>query len=393
MKISNLQARQFLLHRHGLLGKHLFHGKDGVMSYIKSVGCIQYDPVNICGRNADIALNSRIKGYKAEMLYDLLYKDRRLIDYFDKNLAIFPVEDLPIFLRDKLGDGTYASAYNDRGGEAVERIKPLITQLINERGHISAKDVGVDETIVWDWGAMSSLPRAALESMYFRGELIVHHKKGTIKSYAFTKDHVPPDILNAAMPFKTAGECIAWRVKRRIGAVGMLWNKASDAWLGLKLKAAERNAAFGKLLDDGTIFEVSVEGLETPLYVLEDEREMLESVLPAKGVAARTEFIAPLDCLMWDRNLIEALFGFRYKWEIYTPQEQRKYGPYVLPILHGNSFVGRVDAARKDRQLVINNIWTESGKPLSGRAKSAFDKCTDRFAAFNGCTDVIISAD
>jgi len=354
------------------------------MTFIKRSGCLQYDPVDLCGRNADIALHSRVSGYTQELLEELLYKERRLIDYFDKNLSIFPVEDFPVFVSEKPSGG-YAEAYDARGGEAVQQIKPRIRQLIAERGYISAKDVDVDEKIVWHWGTLTSLPRAALESMYFRGELVIHHKTGTNKSYAFTKDLLPAKVLNAALPFKTVEERQAWLVKRRIGAVGMLWNRSSDAFLGSRLKPAQRAAAFNKLLAEGEIFEVSVKDIKEPFYVREDERAELEEVLSGAEYRARPEFIAPLDNLLWDRRLIGALFGFEYKWEIYTPQAKRKYGPYTLPFLYGDNFAGRVDITRRGRAILINKVWTENGKSLTGKIKTAFNDCAKRFAEFNGC--------
>ena len=63
INITNRQARQFLLYKHGLLGEHKFSGKKGVMDFAHQVGCIQFDPVDVCGRSADIVLNSRVKGY------------------------------------------------------------------------------------------------------------------------------------------------------------------------------------------------------------------------------------------------------------------------------------------------------------------------------------------
>jgi len=375
------------LRRHGLIGEHVFKGKEGVMAFIKRAGSIQFDPVDLCGRNADIALNSRVYGYTKEMLEELLYKERRLIDYFDKNLSIFPVEDFPVFVSEKPSGG-YAEAYDARGGEAVQQIKPHIRQLIEERGNISAKEVDVDEKIVWHWGTIASLPRAALESMYFRGELVIHHKTGTNKSYAFAQDLLPSEVLNAPSPFKTEEERHAWLVKRRIGAVGMLWNKSSDAFLGLRLKPAQREAAFRKLLDGGEIFEASVKGMKEPLYIREDERAVLEEALSVGEYQSRAEFIAPLDNLLWDRQLIEALFGFYYRWEIYTPQNKRKYGPYTLPFLYGDNFEGRVDMTRRGRALLINKVWTENGKPLTGKVKTAFEECLSRFAEFNSCDRV-----
>jgi uncharacterized protein YcaQ len=387
MTLTNAQARLFLLRRHGLAGEHVFKGKEGVMAFIKRAGCLQFDPVDLCGRNADIALNSRVYGYTKEMLEDLLYKERRLIDYFDKNLSIFPVEDFLVFVSEKPSGG-YAEAYDARGGEAVQQIKPRIRQLIAERGQISAKEVNVDDKIVWHWGALASLPRAALESMYFRGELIIHHKTGVNKSYAFAKELLPAGILNAPLPFGTEEERQAWLVKRRIGSVGMLWNRTGGAFLGLRLKPAQRAAAFGKLLAEGEIFEVSVKGIKEPFYIREDERAALEEILAGVECQARSEFIAPLDNLLWDRRLIEALFGFEYRWEIYTTQEKRKYGPYTLPFLYGDNFAGRVDITRRGRALLINEVWTENGKPFSKKTGAAFEECAERFAEFNNCERV-----
>ena len=87
------QARQFMLLKQGLLGKHRFIGKEGAYRYVRQAGCIQYDPVDVCGRNAELTLQSRVKGFKKRMLDDLLYKDRLLVDYSDKELSIWPTED------------------------------------------------------------------------------------------------------------------------------------------------------------------------------------------------------------------------------------------------------------------------------------------------------------
>ena len=66
-------------------------------------------------------------------------------------------------------------------------------------------------------------------------------------------------------------------------------------------------------------------------------------------MAARTEhnyarFIAPLDNLLWDRKMLEMLFGFSYRWEVYTPVAKRKFGYYVLPVLYNDRFVARFEA-------------------------------------------------
>ena len=80
------QARRFILSKQGLLGKYRFVGKPGAYQYIRQSGCIQYDPVDVCGKNAELTLQSRVRGFTKKMLADLLYKDRLLVDYTDKEL-------------------------------------------------------------------------------------------------------------------------------------------------------------------------------------------------------------------------------------------------------------------------------------------------------------------
>ena len=50
--ISVQQARQFILVKQGLIGAHRFIGKDGAYAFVRQAGCIQFDPVDVCGKNA-----------------------------------------------------------------------------------------------------------------------------------------------------------------------------------------------------------------------------------------------------------------------------------------------------------------------------------------------------
>ncbi len=391
LTVSKEQARRFMLLKQGLLGEYKYSGKQGVLDFVNQAGCVQFDPVNVCGQSADIVLHSRVKDYSKEMLDELLYKDRLLVDYFDKNLCIFPVEYLTVFWHIKPGGG-YAETYHRRGGEVVEKIEPLICRLIEEQGDISASEIKIDDDAGWNRKMSSSLPRVALESMYFRGELIIHHKTGKNKSYAFAKDHIPEAILSAPLPFKSKDERLAWHVLRRIGAVGLLWNKASDAWLGLSMKLAQRQRAFERLQNEGKIKELHIEFLNNAFYFKTEDEPLLELASSACS-EGRCEFIAPLDSLMWDRKLIKLLFDFDYTWEIYTPAEKRKYGAYVLPILYGEGFIGRIEVVndRKTKTLVVKNIWYEDGVKKSRTLKNAMKKCIERFSKFNDCLDISYS--
>ena len=76
LTVTKGEARRFILSRQGLLGKHRFSGKRGAYLYVRQAGCIQYDPVDVCGKNAELTLQSRVKGFSKKMLADLLVKEQ-----------------------------------------------------------------------------------------------------------------------------------------------------------------------------------------------------------------------------------------------------------------------------------------------------------------------------
>ena len=221
--LTNKQARRFMLMKHGLIGDFKFTGKKGILDFVHQAGCIQYDPIDVCGKNAELVLQSRVKGFTKQMLYSLLYEDRTLIDYFDKNLSIIKTTDWPYFWR-------YREAHKNggRSHSEVNEVCDEIISIIRKQGAVSSADIGFNDTVKWYWSD-TKLSRAALETMYFRGDLVVHHKKGTIKYYDFAENCIDSELLNSPNPFPDELGHQKWRVIRRIGAVGLLWNKPSDA--------------------------------------------------------------------------------------------------------------------------------------------------------------------
>ena len=170
------EARNFLFFRQGLMGKKRYIGKEGVMEFIKSVGCIQFDPIDVCGKNPELVLQSRVEGFKKEMLYELLYEERRLLDHFDKSLAIYPTEFWPCFQRVR-------DEFRERAlkREETNDIAAEVMEIIRRKGFVSSSDIGYKDTIVGDWGNKSKLARAVLEVLYYQGDTMIHHKRGTRK--------------------------------------------------------------------------------------------------------------------------------------------------------------------------------------------------------------------
>ncbi len=385
MKATIQQMRRFLLRRHGLLGARQFTGADGLMAYVRQCGCIQFDPVDVCGKSHELALLARIKGFSHGMLRALLYEQRQLIDYFDKNLCILPVEDWPC-----LEHMRQWYRQNSRSREQLETIWPKVLETVHRLGNVSAAELGLEGSADWYW-SRSSLSRVALETLYFRGDLVVHHKTGAIKSYALATDCLPAELLNTPTPFPDDLSRMQWQVLRRIGAIGALWNRPSDAWLGVDgMKSAERRQIFTGLEQEGSIVPVEVEGLKEPLYIKAGEQTALTAAARPFTGQKQARLLPPLDCLMWDRKLIKALFDFDYKWEIYTPAQKRKYSYYVLPLLYGETFAGRIEPVldRKGRRLEIRNLWLEEGFRDSAAFRKAVEAELQLLAAFHGVTEI-----
>ena len=240
LTITKQQAARFILAKQGLIGSYRFIGKDGAYDYVHQAGCIQFDPVDVCGKNAELTLQSRVKGFTKSMLRELLYEDRKLVDYVDKELSIWPTEDWPYFasFRER-------SIQMSRTFEGMRELKEEAVAYIKKNGPVCSDTLPVEGEIYWhssmhwsgNWHKKSPAARSVLEQLYTDGELIIHHKNGSRKYYDLAEKHISAAVLKANNPCPNAIDFITWRVLRRIGAVGLLWDKSSTAFLGIDLKA------------------------------------------------------------------------------------------------------------------------------------------------------------
>jgi uncharacterized protein len=357
---------------------------DSIVDYIRKVGCIQYDPLDVVGRNPDLVLQSRCRNYKKGDIEKYLYSERVLFDVWDKNMSISSVIDWPYFER-------FRKRYLDWCSEHKDTIENII-EYLKANDFACSSDFEFEEKVEWHYGPQR-LAKAALECMCYAGLAVVHHKKSTRRYYALADKYIPEKYYTMRHPNHADEEYFKWSVLRRINSVGLLWNRPSDAFLGITgLKSAQRNSAFEALLDEGKITEITVSDMKHTLYMSTENINLLKSSAnkPPKSRCAR--ILAPLDNLLWDRKLITELFGFEYKWEVYTPAAERKYGYYVLPVICDNRFIGRIEMEtdKKNKILVVKNFWPETGVDIS-LYKSNVVSGIDRFREYNLCDKVELS--
>lgn len=381
ISINKTQARRFILDYQGLLPPRKLTGKEGILELFRRIGSIQYDPLNIVGTNPELVLQSRIADFTPAMLGEMLYTDRSLMDDWDKMMCIFPVEDRHYFHYRKLEDAHQTARRNT---DHIKEVIPLVRKEIEERGPLSSIDLTFDKKVDWSWGPMR-LAKVALDEMYYRGELIIHHKVNTRKVYDLAIRHLPAELIHAPDPHKTIEEYHDWHVLRRLRSLGMVWSRPG-IWYGIYgARSKEIQASLQRLISLGKVMEARVEGVKYPMYLSTRDVPLLEGSNSKDSDVRQASIIAPLDNLLWDRELVKELFGFTYRWEVYKPEKDREYGYYVLPVLYGDRFVARFEPGRnkKTGAITIKNWWWEPEVAVTEEMESALRECFLQFAHFN----------
>ena len=388
--VDRAVARRFLVIRHLLAPpRALRAAPESVLRVMDRVGSLQFDPLEIAGRNHDLVLLARIAGYRREWTDRWLYQDRVLYETYNKMLSIVPTAELPWYRL------TWDRNHAEHAGGAFDEHAPLVEELltrIRDGGPLLPRDVGPRAAIDWYWRPTNQV-RAILEALAESGILGISRREGNLRVYDLVERLFPTELLAEHPP---EWEQRRHRLLSRYRAGGLLGTGGqSELWYGTGRNAAERAQLRGELVEAGEIVPVQVEGLKGDRFVVGSESGLLEQAqaeiqagAPAGGVDPGVAFLAPLDPLCWDRDLLRRLFDFDYVWEVYVPAAKRRWGYYVLPILFGDRLVGRIEPRieRKTGTLRIAGLWWEAEfDPLASRAfVDGFVAALEAHRAFGG---------
>ncbi len=380
--ISKNNARSFLIKYQGLDCKN-----QSILEYFEKVGSIQYDPLNVVGKNADLVLQSRIKNYKSNDLLKLLYETRDLVDGWDKMMSIYKQKDWGYFekVRQKRGEEIEHYLKRRNSIDALEHLDE-IRDYIKLNGPTMSKEINIGSSNAGKWGH-KRLSSVALDYLYNIGEIGVYTKKNTQKVYDLVENLLQENIYKAKTLFKNDDDFYEWYIERRIGSVGFIWERNSAAWLGNYISKSEiRKKAIKSLVEKGRIIKFYIENIKYHFYIKSKDMELLEN----SSVNKEMRFLAPLDNLLWDREMVKQIFDFEYTWEVYVPENKRKYGYYVLPVLFGNEFIARFEPEiyRNEKELRIKNWWFEEGIVLTQEMKEAIIIAFEEFCLYLGADNV-----
>ena len=363
--LSRDVARRFLVLRHLLAPPRALPAEpESVLRVMDRVGSLQFDPLEIAGRNHDLVLLSRIAGYRRDWTDRWLYQDRVLYETYNKMLSIVPTAELPWYRL------TWDRNHAEHAGGTFDEHAPLVEELlgrIRDGGPLLPRDVGPRAAIEWYWRPTNQV-RAILEALSEAGILGISRRERNLRVYDLVERLFPAELLAQRVP---EWEQRRHRLLSRYRAGGLLGaGGQSELWYGTGRNAAERKVLRAELVARGEIVPVAVEGVKGERFVVGSELPILEQAgrevaagEPPGGVARGVAFLAPLDPLCWDRDLLRKLFDFDYVWEVYVPAAKRRWGYYVLPILFGDRLVGRIEPRieRRAGTLRVAGLWWEDG--------------------------------
>ncbi|WP_243319896.1 crosslink repair DNA glycosylase YcaQ family protein [Geothrix sp. SG200] len=389
--VSASAARRLFLGAQGLLDDPTRRATvPSLQALIEKLGFVQVDTINVVARAHDLTLSSRLDGYRPEHLRKLLEDRRSLFEAFTHDASAIPTAWFghwkPRFARDRERIHAHAWWQHHFRGTDGARVVGDVKARIEREGPLKSSDFEHPEKRGPWWGWKPQ--KAALDFLWRSGELMIPRREGFQKLYDLT-ERVLPD--HHALPCPNPEAHVEWACASAAERLVVFTPKElAEFWASIE--AAEAKAWCDRAAKAGRIVPVAVEGADgeaRPAFALADWEKRLAK-LP--DPPERTRLLCPFDPVLRDRARALRRFGFDYRFEAFVPEPKRQYGYFVLPILEGERFVGRLDPKlHRDRgQLEVRGLWWEPGIKATKARKRGLDEALERLATFVGAEEILL---
>ena len=349
---------------------------DGILDTVRRLGRLQLDPTSVVARSHLLVLWSRLGTYDPTELDALLWDRRELFEY---RAYIVPTTEFAYY---KARMKAWPAGDSARHGQVRQwmdendSLRRSILSQLRRRGPLRLRDIEGTAAVGWrstGWNDERNTGQM-LDFLHAQGKVVVSGRESGHRIWDLADRVLPADVRNVRPARDPALVWTERQVLARPAAAPreVPWHPGDE----------HPREALAKLARRGRVVPVEVESLRGPRYLHVEPVDLLDRIEAGDRDAPRTTLLSPFDGLIHDRERTERLFGFRYKLEIYVPKAKREHGYFVLPILHGDRLVGRIDPEydRAKRRLRVNATYWEPG--ASREAKAAGKRAIGELEAF-----------
>ena len=393
LTISPTLARQLNLTQQHLAGPTPDPTPAALLEVTRDLGCLQLDPLSVVARSHLLVMFSRLGPYAPQHFNQLLFEERTLFEYWAHCASIVLTEDYPIHhvrMRAYLSRPTAGSQRERDWLEQNKKLKKHILTQLRRRGPLLSRDLESISPEAQDWVSTGWTSgrnvSQMLDHLWLSGQIMVTGRQGIQKVWDLTERCLPAWTPREKLSEDEMTRRAALKSLRALGVATRQhigFHFIRGRYRGLPQALAELEA-------EGQVQRVEIrDGRQSwpgAWYIAREAAPALER-LAAGNWLPRTTLLSPFDNLICNRARTQQFFNFDFRVEIYTPEAKRKYGYYVLPILHEDRLIGRVDP-KMDRVrgvLTVNAIHAEPRAPKAGRAVAT---AIESLAAFLGAREI-----
>ncbi|MGB1288073.1 MAG: winged helix-turn-helix domain-containing protein [Aggregatilineales bacterium] len=344
-----------------------------MLSIIRDLGCLQLDPISAVAKNHWLILWSRLGNYDRADFEQLIWEDRSLFEYWAHQASIVLTDDYPIhnyrmrhYPNQRSAWGRRLQAWMDDNRSTVQPLQDDILGHIREHGATGSKTFKSNKEVEWQssgWTAGKATNKL-IDYLWMRGILMVAGRKGNQRLWDLAERHLPDWTPRSEL---TQAQVMHHATQKALQVIGVGTEKHIK-YQYIRNRYHDMPETLQILEDEKLIERVQVikndETLKGDWYLHTDDIALVEQIQSGDW-QPRTALLSPFDNLICERDRTELLWDFHYRMEIYVPKNKRQYGYYVLPLLHGDSFIGRVDAKfdKKTKILHFPAIHAEDDAP------------------------------
>lgn len=339
-------------------------GLAGARRVLEDLRCIQLDPLDRIGTNADLVVAARADGTRRGDVFRL--PNDVAFEHFAKERCLLPARVFPAW-RDAASVETSWWRLSERHTKLAPEVVARVKAEVEASGPLACDDLadhGRVEPMDWSgWKGTSKAATLAMEVLWTTCDVVTAGRDGRRRRY---------DVPRRALPTWSAapgpGDFHRFALLERVEACGLLPTATGPQWS--MLREARTGPLVDALIAEGLLQRVAIEGTTRTWLAPID---LFDRVHPEDD--GRMRILGPLDPLLWDRELVRVVFGFDYVWEVYKPAATRTWGYYVVPLLHEGRLVGRFEGHLEAGEVVIDRRWVEDGVKLDeGALRDALER-------------------